>query len=125
MFNADSMKSAIGGISKALLDDYKKDISKRRFVGIKNLKVKELIAAVVEHNQEVKSYFMSGVGTRFQNLDSRIMDYCVREFMKVNQVCLPVHDSLIVKKSLTDFTIKCMEDGFEYVMGSKVNCIVE
>ena len=126
MFNAKNMNNAIKGISKALLDDYKKeDKSRRRFVGIKDLKVKPLIQAVIAHNPEVKDYFMSGVGTRFQNLDSNIMDYCVREFIKVNQVCLPVHDSLIVKESLIEFTTKCMEDGYEHVMGSRINCKVE
>lgn len=126
MFNADSYISASRGISNAILKDYKKeDLSKRKFVGLKNIKVKELIKQVQEHNHEVSEYFLSGVGIRFQNLDSKMIEYCVKSFMDINQVCIPVHDSLVVKEVMNKYTVKIMHDAYGSVMGSNINCRVE
>jgi hypothetical protein len=123
MLNADDKVSAIGGISESIRRDYRrKDKSTRRFVGMKNIPVSKLVEAVIENNQEIASYFNTGVGLRFQNLDSKMITYCIEKFITVDQVLLPVHDSIIIKKSLKDFGVKCMEDAFEHVMGSKVNC---
>lgn len=123
MLNADNKTAAIGGISESIRRDYKrKDKSTRRFVGMKNIPVSKLVDAMIENNQEISSYFNTGVGLRFQNLDSKMITYCIEKFIAVDQVLLPVHDSIIVKKSLKDFGVKCMEDAFEHVMGSKVNC---
>jgi hypothetical protein len=126
MINAKDKKSAISGISNEIFKDKcKKDQSTRKYVGINKVPVTDLVNAVIEHNQCISKYLNSGAGVRFQNLDSRIIEYCIKEFIKIRQVFLPVHDSLIVKESLADFTKKCMIDGYEYVMGSKINCIVE
>lgn len=122
MFNAKSEDSAIKAISKALKDDYRKEeMVKRKFVGIKRVKVKELIQSLKLHNKEISSYLMSGVGLRFQKLDSEMMTYCIKRFMEIGEVCIPIHDSIIVKKSQVGFAKKCMEDAYEYVMGSKIN----
>lgn len=123
MFNAIDKTSAIRGISDSIRKDYRRrDKSTRKYVGLKNIPVTKLVEAVIQHNQDVAAYFNTGVGLRFQNLDSKMITYCVEQFISKNQVLLPVHDSIIVKKSLTDFGVKCMEDAFEHVMGSKVNC---
>lgn len=122
MFNAKSEESAVRAIAKALKDDYRKEeLVKRKFVGIKQVKVKDLVRSLKLHNSEVSSYLMSGVGTRFQKLDSEMMTYCIKRFMEIDEVCIPIHDSIIVKRSQSDFAIECMEDAYEYVMGSKVN----
>jgi hypothetical protein len=123
MFNSDSEKSAVSAIAKALKDDYKKEEPvKRKFVGIKSVKVKQLVKCLQEYNTEVKDYLMSGVGLRFQKLDSEMMTYCIKRFIEVGEVCIPIHDSLIVKRSQEDFARRCMEDAYEFIMGSKVNC---
>jgi hypothetical protein len=126
MFNAKSEKSAVSAIAKALKDDYRKEEPvKRKFVGITNVKVKELVSCLKHHNKEVGDYLMSGVGSRFQRLDSDMMTYCIQRFMEKGEVCIPIHDSIIVKQSLKEFAITCMEDAYENVMGSKVNCKVK
>ncbi len=126
MFNAKSEKSAVSAIAKALRDDYKKqEPVKRKFVGIKSVKVKELVKELKHHNTEVNTYLMSGVGLRFQKLDSDMMTYCIERFMNVGEVCIPIHDSIIVKKSMKDFAVECMFDAYEKVMGSRVNCKIK
>ena len=123
MFNAKSEKSAVSAISKALKDDYRKEEPiKRKFVGIKSVKVKDLVRELKIHNVEVKDYLMSGVGLRFQKLDSEMMTYCITRFMEVGEVCIPIHDSIVVKRSQESFARQCMEDAYESVMGSKINC---
>ncbi len=126
MFNASSEKSSVSAISKAILDDYRKeDKLKRRLVGIKGVEVKTLIEAIKNHNPEVTRFFNTGVWAEFQNKDSQMMDFCVQEFMKRGEVCIPIHDSLVVKKSLQGFATEVMEDAFQHVMGSKLNCQIK
>ncbi len=126
MFNAKTEKSAVGAISKALKDDYSKEKPvKRKFVGIKSVKVKELVKSLKAHNQEVAQYLMSGVGLRFQKLDSDMITYCIEKFMKAGEVCIPIHDSIIVKRSQKTFAVSVMESAYEHVMGSKVNCRIK
>lgn len=126
MFNAKSVEGAVSAISKALRDDYnREELVKRKFVGITKVRVKELVASLKEHNKEVDSYLNSGVGLRFQKLDSEMITYCIQRFLEKGEVCIPIHDSLIVKESMKEFAKRCMEDAYENVMGSKVNCKIK
>lgn len=126
MFNSSSDQEAVKAISNALISDYKKkDPLKRRLVGIKGLKVTPLIAAIKANNKEVSQFFNSSVWGEFQNLDSQMMDYCVKSFMKSGEVCIPIHDSLVVKKTLQETAVSVMEEAFRHVMGSNLNCKVK
>lgn len=126
MFNAEDRQSASSAISKKIKDDFNcEDKSMRRFVGLKKVSVVTLIDCILEHNKDVAKYFNSGIGLHLQFLDSNMIEYCISKFLEIGEVCLPVHDSLIVKKGLEDFTKKTMEDAYLRVMGSKINCRVE
>ena len=126
MFNAKDRKSATAAISKKIKEDFNyEDKSMRRFVGIKSVSVIKLIDGILEHNKEVEKYFNSGIGLHLQFLDSQMIEHCISRFMEIDEVCLPVHDSLIVKKSLGGFAKEVMEEAYLKVMGSKINCKVE
>ncbi|UUW39720.1 hypothetical protein VP14_033 [Vibrio phage VPMCC14] len=126
MFNAKDRSSATSAISKKIKDDFNyEDKSMRRFVGVKNVSVVKLIDGILEHNKEVEKYFNSGIGLHLQFLDSQMIEHCISRFMEIDEVCLPVHDSLIVKRSLGDFAQEVMEEAYLKVMGSKINCRVE
>lgn len=126
MFNAKSERSAVSAISKAIKDDYRKEEPvKRKFVGISDVSVKDLVTKLVQNNREVSQYLLSGVGLRFQKLDSEMMTYCIKKFMEENEVCIPIHDSLVVKESMKDFAISCMKEAYIHVMGSGINCKVK
>lgn len=125
MFNAKSKESARSALVKKLKDDFRcEDKSMRRFVGIKNISANALIEAILEHNKEVEQFFNTGIGLHLQWLDSQMIEYCISKFMEINEICLPVHDSLIVKESLGGFAEQVMEEAYFRVMGSKVNCKV-
>ena len=126
MFNASSVRSAKAGISDNIFKDYKKEEPvKRKFVGISNIQVSLLVDKLLTNNKELASYMLSGVGLRFQKLDSDMIEYCIKGLMEIGEVGLPVHDSIIVKSTLKGFTINLMEDAYEHVMGSKVNCKIK
>lgn len=126
MINASSKKSAIAAISKNIYKDYRReDKSTRMFVGIENAPVRELVEATMEHNKEIEEYFLSGAGRRFQKLDSDMIYYCIKKFLDIDDVCFPIHDSLIVKEVYGSMAERTMEDAYEYVMGSKLNCKIK
>ena len=126
LFNANSLKEAQQGISKSILDDYRKEEPvKRKFVGLNNVPVKKLVKALLAANKEVSSYMHSGVGSRFQKIDSSMIEFCIKGLMDIGEIALPVHDSLIVREDLKKHTTKLMEDAYEYVMGSKLNCKIK
>ena len=126
MFNASDKQSAIRGIRDALFRDMKRpDKLRQRFIGIKSCDTRLLVEAIIQYRGVVHSYFCSGVGRRFQNLDSKMMLYCINKFAEIGEVCLPVHDSLVVKESLSGYTDRIMEDAYEAVMGSKMNCKIK
>ena len=126
MINASSKKSAIAAISKNIHKDYRReDKSTRMFVGIVNAPVKELVEATMKHNKEIEDYFLSGVGRRFQKLDSDMIYYCIKKFLEIGDVCFPIHDSLIVKEIYNKLAEDTMEDAYEHVMGSKLNCKIK
>lgn len=126
MFNASSVGSASQGLRDALYKDMIRDDKLRqRFVGIKSCDTKMIINSVLKYRSEVESYFCTGVGKRFQNLDSKMVLYCIEQFAKIGEVCLPVHDSLVVKESLAEFAVEVMIDAYEYVMGSNMNCKIK
>lgn len=126
MINASSKKSAIAAISKNIYKDYRReDKSTRMFVGIVNAPVKDLVEATMKHNKDIEDYFLSGAGRRFQKLDSDMIYYCIKKFLDIDDVCFPIHDSLIVKEVYGSLAEKTMEDAYEHVMGSKINCKIK
>lgn len=123
MFNANDRVSASKAIYKKIRDDFGcKDKSLRRFVGIKKVDVNKLIDTIIDNNSEVSKYFNSGIGLHLQFLDSNMIEHCISRFLEIDEVCLPVHDSLIVKESLSDFAEEVMREAYLKVMGSNVNC---
>lgn len=126
MFNASDKESAKKAIRDAIFKDGKKtEHIKKKFVGISKIPANELINRLIEKNKIVSKYFLSGVGLDFQRKDSDMMMYCIERFLEIGEVCIPIHDSLIVKKSLKGFGIKCMQDAYKHVMGSTLNCKIK
>lgn len=126
MFNADSEDSAKKAITQAIFKDSKKlESVKRKFVGISKIPAGNLIKAIILKNQNVSRYFLSGIGLEFQRKDSDMIMYCIQKFLEIGEVCIPVHDSIIVKESLKEFGRKCMYEAYKHVMGSNFNCRVK
>ena len=126
MFNADSEESAKKAITQAIFKDSKKlELIKKKFIGINKVPADKLIKAIIDNNQIVSKYFLSGIGLEFQRKDSDMIMYCINKFLEIGEVCIPVHDSIIVKESLKEFGKQCMCDAYKHVMGSNFNCRVK
>ncbi len=126
MINAKDKKSCMAAISQEINSDHRKvDGSKRKFVGVFNVEVKNLVDALYQHNIDIKEYFYSGHGVVMQNLDSKMIDYCIRVLLEDDEILIPVHDCVIVRKGISDHSHDTMLDAYEHVLGSRMNCKVE
>ena len=65
---------------------------------------------------------MDAIGHKVMNIDSRICDYVIADFVKTDTPILTVHDSFIVQKGEEDRLNQLMKEAFEDVthkVGSK------
>lgn len=131
MINADTSRAAIGALRDKYLKDKKKegtvDEASRKFVGLaeERLDFKDIIKRVGDHNWPIKEYFNSGCGKALQYKDSLVMSGIISDFLSVGKVCIPVHDSAIVKKSDQALLTQSMIENYKSVMGcTGANCSV-
>ncbi len=75
-----------------------------------------LFNAVCTRHGSLLNHFYSGVGLRLQYLDSRIAEQVMLHFVAKNEVCLPVHDSFIVRRGLeTELKATMMKVFFKFL----------
>ncbi len=61
----------------------------------------------------------SGAGLRLMNIDSRICEYVIADFVKTSAPILAVHDSFIVPFGEEDGLNQLMKEAFESVTCTK------
>jgi len=127
MINADSEESAIKAVSKSLRDDHrKKDKGNRKFLGMqKPIKVKEVVKELTKSNSPISKYFFTGKGLELQNMDSKMIRYCIDSFLIEDKILLPVHDSISIKEEDEDLGREVMYEAYEEVVGTLMNCRIE
>lgn len=127
MINADSEEAAIKAISKSLRDDYrKKDKGNRKYLGMKKpIKVKEAVQELTRTNEPIAKYFFTGYSLKLQNMDSKMIRYCIDSFLIEDKILLPVHDSISIKEEDEELGITVMYEAYEGVVGTLMNCRVE
>ncbi len=80
----------------------------------------ELLTTIKEGHPDIAHLICSGAGLRLMNIDSRICEYVIADFIQTNTPILTVHDSFIVPFGEEDRLHSLMKEAFEYVTG-KVN----
>lgn len=127
MINADSEESAIKAVSKSLRDDHrKKDKGNRKFLGMKKpIKVKEVVKELTKSNSRIAKYFFTGYGLKLQNMDSKMIQYCINSFLLEDKILLPVHDSISIKEEDEQLGMEIMFEAYDEVVGSLMNCRIE
>jgi hypothetical protein len=103
MLNAETKKSSINAIHSKL------KVSKDTAIDI----YKRLEA---EH-PKIKQYFGSGKGVKLQYIDSQIAEKVMLNLARDNIVCLPVHDSFIVRLSHQIDLHEEMDKAFKEIAG--------
>jgi hypothetical protein len=80
------------------------------------ISAKDLFGAVCKRHGSLLDHFHSGVGLRLQCMDSRIAEQVMLHFIAKNEVCLPVHDSFIVRRGLeSELKATMMEVFFKFL----------
>ena len=75
----------------------------------------ELLDTIREHHPAISHLICSGVGLRLMNIDSRICDYVIADFVRTDTPILTVHDSFIVPIGYEDRLNQLMKEAFEDV----------
>ena len=75
----------------------------------------ELLDTIKEHHPAISHLICSGAGLRLMNIDSRICDYVIADFVRTDTPILTVHDSFIVPIGHEDRLNQLMKEAFEDV----------
>jgi hypothetical protein len=131
MFNAKSFPQAVGAVSKWLKEYEDEDGNhlptkwKEQGLVPQVIEVKRILQELAIHNQYAQDWMFSGRGVDLQNVDSRIMDIVIQQFLDEDEFMLPVHDSIVVEKRLQDFGVNSMRVAYKQVLGTDNNCKIE
>ena len=110
----DTSRDIVKRYINALLNDaskkYQLDKEDLIYLGISR---KVLFDAVCERHSLLRKYFYSGIGLQLQFMDSKMAEHVMLHFVKINQVCLPIHDSFIVRRGLENELQIAMKFAFE------------
>jgi hypothetical protein len=60
----------------------------------------------------VEKHLNSGIGVELQFLDSQIAERVILRLLRINEVCLPIHDSFIVRVEATLDLVSAMKQEF-------------
>lgn len=75
----------------------------------------ELLTTIKVSHPDIEHLICSGAGLRLMNIDSRICEYVIADFIQTDTPILTVHDSFIVPFGEEDRLNQLMKEAFEYV----------
>ncbi|MDA7561894.1 hypothetical protein N8860_09120 [Alphaproteobacteria bacterium] len=75
----------------------------------------ELLDTIKENHPDISHMICSGAGLRLMNIDSRICDYVIADFVRTDTPILTVHDSFIVPIGEENRLNQLMKEAFEDV----------
>ena len=80
----------------------------------------EFLNHVRSYHPELRPHFGTGIGLKYQRIDSDIAETTMLHFAKENIPILPVHDSFIMHKGYEENLRKVMVDAFRARTGSDI-----
>lgn len=117
----DPRRKIVKQYLNAIINDdkgkYRIDSDKLRILGLTS---KELRSRIHKKHRQVKHKFHSGVGLELQYVDSRIAEQVMLRFVEMDEVCLPVHDSFIVRRGMEAKLLETMQTEFERETGTTI-----
>jgi len=119
--SGDPRRKIVKKYLNAILNDskslYRVDSADLRRLG---LKAKELRRRVDRKHKKIKHMFRTGVGLELQYIDSKIAEQVMLRFAEMGEVCLPVHDSFVVRRGREKHLLTVMQEEFERETGSTI-----
>ena len=114
----DESREIVKRYTNALLNDAKGTYQLNRDeIDYLCISRKKLFDAVCNRHSLLRKYFYSGIGLSLQFKDSKIAEYVMLHFINKNEVCLPVHDSFIVRRGLENELQITMKSAFAKFFG--------
>ncbi len=117
----DPRRAIVKEYMNAILNDssgrFKLDPQKLSILGLTHLQLKE---AVHTKHCLIRHYFSSGVGVELQYLDSILAEKIMLTFIERNEVCLPIHDSFIVRRNMLGWLISIMKQEFHKIFNASI-----
>lgn len=108
MLNARTPKAALGAIMDNVLAG--------RTRGHRKV-AERLVAEIEAKHSAVAEYFGSGLGHRFQRLDSEMMRHVLARGLKDGECLLPIHDSVRTRARYASRARENMDDAYQKVVG--------
>jgi hypothetical protein len=99
MLNCKDKQSAVQALYSELRKDQARPEEEQKYVGVHDVKAKNVFSALLETNHKIEEYFFSDVGVYLQNIDSEIASLVIKDFVDSNEPVLCWHDSFVVRKS--------------------------
>ncbi|MGL5013058.1 MAG: hypothetical protein ACRC6V_02050 [Bacteroidales bacterium] len=104
--NCKDLKQA----KKALSQNFGRDASKwgqpdehkAKYFGMYEVDFEDVLVSVQEHNSLISDKFFKDLGVELQYLDSEILDNVICDTLAIDEVLLPWHDGLMVKKQIAE-----------------------
>lgn len=85
------------------------------------LTLKELQWEISSRHDPIKNFFNTGYGLKLQRHDSDLAEAVMLRFLRMNYICLPVHDSFLVHHALRDELTDIMSKEYTRLFGSNIN----
>lgn len=79
-----------------------------------------LVKLVSLKHAGIKDYFASGIGLQMQYLDSQLAERVMLRMKEYGEVCLPVHDSFIVRQEVGNLLKSVMLEAFNDLHGKSI-----
>lgn len=91
----------------------------------KRIPVGLFIDILIQKHEAIQDFFFCSGEVNLQHAGSEVMDYVIEKVMQNHKgIVVPVFDEVVCPLSLVDCVKTYMEDAYEVVLGSKVNCCV-
>jgi hypothetical protein len=80
----------------------------------------QLVKLVMLKHASIKHYFGSGIGLKMQYRDSQLAESVMVRMKAYGEVCLPIHDSFIVREVAAKLLQKVMLEQYQIMFGQSI-----
>lgn len=120
--NAETEAAAIKGTRRGILTNYPELLKRKDKENIlTNAWLHSALSALKDMHAPIARHFCSGVGTRLQNVDSRIASHVMHELLDQGIVALCEHDSFLVAVSHVEELRRAMYNASVAVCGVPIS----
>lgn len=97
--------------------------NKRKHIHISNkVSATKVVDSIIDKNGAISKYFFEeNLWSKLQNMDSRLADSVIFDFINQGKVCLGWHDSFVVERDYQQELIQSMKEAWFSLFGTYMN----